>query len=261
MAQMAQGLQLSQRLTQSLVLSPQLQHSLALLQAPTLELKALVEQELEQNPVLEEIAPPDAEAPEKPISEEEDAPGESVPDTAAERAAEAGAEPDTEQGTEPPVDDFQAEFDKLVQIDQEWRDHFSQTNTVIRRTEEDDEKRQFMFDSLAVGKSLGEVLMEQVRDTDLTAEQRGIADLIVGNIDDYGYLKSPVEELAATTTLPADKITGVLKTIQSFDPPGVGARDLRECLMLQLERADRQETLEYRIIRDFMEELGCPCRQ
>ena len=67
---MAQGLQLSQRLTQSLVLSPQLQHSLALLQAPTLELKALVEHELEQNPVLEEIAAPETELPDsKPAPE------------------------------------------------------------------------------------------------------------------------------------------------------------------------------------------------
>lgn len=241
---MVQGLQLSQRLTQSLTLSPQLQHSLALLQAPTLELKALVEHELEQNPVLEEIAEPETEFREKPATEDDDAPAEPAFESAA------------EQGAEAPVDDFQAEFDKLVQLDQDWRDHFTQTNVAIRRSPEEEEKRQFMFDSLTVGTSLAENLMEQVRETDLSEEQRQIAELIVGNIDDYGYLKTTVEELAAATRLPVDKISAVLKIIQSFDPAGVGAANLRECLLLQLERAGRADSLEYRIIRDFMEELG-----
>jgi RNA polymerase sigma-54 factor len=241
---MAQGLQLSQRLTQSLVLSPQLQHSLALLQAPTLELKALVEQELEQNPVLEEVAAPETELQDKPAPEDDEAP------------AEPPFEAASEQGVEVPVDDFQAEFDQLVQLDQEWRDHFSQANVSVRRSPEEEEKRQFMFDSLTAGTSLAEALMEQVRETNLTDEQRGIAELIVGNIDDYGYFKTSVEELSTTTSLPGEKISEVLKIIRTFDPPGVGAGDLRECLMLQLERAGRQESLEYRIVRDFMNELG-----
>jgi RNA polymerase sigma-54 factor len=242
---MAQGLQLSQRLTQSLVLSPQLQHSLALLQAPTLELKALVEQELEQNPVLEEIAAPETELQDnKPAPEEEDAP------------AEPPFEAASEQGVEAPVDDFQAEFDQLVQLDQEWHDHFSQMNVSVRQSPEEEEKRQFMFDSLTAGTSLAEALMGQVRDSNLTDDQRGIAELIIGNIDDYGYFKTTVEELATSTSLPAEKISEVLKIIQTFDPPGVGAGDLRECLLLQLERAGREETLEYRIVRDFMNELG-----
>ena len=241
---MAQGLQLSQRLTQSLVLSPQLQHSLALLQAPTLELKALVEHELEQNPVLEEIAAPETELADKPAPEDDDAP------------AEPPFEAASEQNVEAPADDFQTEFDQLVQLDQEWRDHFSQANVSVRRSPEEEEKRQFMFDSLTVGTSLAETLMGQVREINLTDEQREIAELIVGNIDDFGYLKATVAELSASTSLPEQKISEVLKIIQSFEPPGVGAGDLRECLLLQLERADRRESLEYRIIRDFMEELG-----
>jgi len=241
---MAQGLQLSQRLTQSLVLSPQLQHSLALLQAPTLELKALVEQELEQNPVLEEMAAPETELQDKPVPKDDEAP------------AEPPFEAASEQGVEVPVDDFQAEFDQLVQLDQEWRDHFSQANVSVRRSPEEEEKRQFMFDSLTAGTSLAEALMEQVRETNLTDEQRGMAELIVGNIDDYGYFKTSVEELSTATSLPGGKISEVLRIIRTFDPPGVGAGDLRECLMLQLERAGRQESLEYRIVRDFMNELG-----
>ncbi|HTV61186.1 MAG TPA: RNA polymerase factor sigma-54, partial [Verrucomicrobiae bacterium] len=264
---MAQGLQLSQRLTQSLVLAPQLQQSLALLQAPTLELKALVEHELEQNPVLEEVASTETELREKSPTDE----AEPMADDAELPAgAEAGSEPaeetasaedaafDTamEKTASEPVDDFQAEFDKLVQLDQEWRDHFSQTNIPIRQSTEDEEKRQFMFDSLTVETSLAEFLMEQVREIDLSDEQRAIAELIIGNIDDYGYLKATVEEISAANNMPPEKISVVLKVIHTFDPPGVGAMDLRECLLLQLERAGRQDSLEYRIIKDFMEALG-----
>ncbi|HEY3762797.1 MAG TPA: RNA polymerase factor sigma-54 [Verrucomicrobiae bacterium] len=265
---MAQGLQLSQRLTQSLVLAPQLQQSLALLQAPTLELKALVEHEMEQNPVLEEVASTDPELREKSPAESgeegeapagQDAAPETGEDTSGEDTsfdAPEGADGAGEKSTPEPVDDFQAEFEKLVQMDQEWRDHFSQTNIPIKQSTEDEEKRQFMFDSLTVETSLAEFLMEQVREIDLTGEQRAIAELIIGNIDDYGYIKATQEEMSATNNLPVEKISEVLKVIQSFDPAGVGATDLRECLLLQLDRAGRRDSLEYRIVNEFMDALG-----
>ena len=252
---MAQGLQLSQRLSQSLVLAPQLQQSLALLQAPTLELKALIEHEMEQNPVLEEMAAPDTEMREKSPDDHDDA-EPSAPTDAAEESSFDTTVDNVDKTPAEPVDDFQAEFEKLVQLDQEWRDHFSQTNVPIRQTAEEEEKRQFMFDSLTVGTSLAEFLMEQVRETDLNDEQRMLAETIIGNIDDYGYLKATVEEVAASSQVPVEKISEVLKIVQSFDPPGIGARDLRECLMLQLERAKLQDSLEYAIVRDFMDALG-----
>jgi RNA polymerase sigma-54 factor len=249
---MAQGLQLSQRLSQSLVLAPQLQQSLALLQAPTLELKALVEQELQQNPVLEEAAATDTELQEKETRDSETA--ETI--DPAEPPADLTFDPASEKNSNEPVDDFQAEFERLVQLDQEWRDHFAQTNIPLRASAEEEEKRQFMFDSLVAGTSLQEMLLEQVRESALPNEQWPIAEMLIGNIDDYGYLKATVEELAFSTGVSVETITSVLKVIQSFDPAGVGARDLRECLMLQLERAGEQEGLEYRIVRDFMEALG-----
>ena len=251
---MGPGLQLSQRLTQSLVLAPQLQQSLALLQAPTLELKALVEQELQQNPVLEEVPEQDMDVREK--SSENDGDEAPVVTDFAEPPEDVKFDAATDKATGEPVDDFQAEFEKLVQMDQEWREHFSQTNTVNRSTAEDDERREFMFNSITVEASLSQHLMEQVRDTGLSDEDRAIAELIIGNIDDYGYLMATVEELATSTKLPAEKILSALKVIQGFEPAGVGARDLRECLMLQLERAGKDDTLEYRIIRDHMEALG-----
>jgi RNA polymerase sigma-54 factor len=237
-----------------LVLAPQLQQSLALLQAPTLELKALVEAELQQNPVLEEVLDLDPEQREKSNDNDE---GDSPEVTDfAEPPEDVKFDSATEKNSSEPVDDFQAEFERLVQMDQEWRDHFSQANTPIRSSTEDEEKRQFMFDSITAETSLAQFLVEQVRDTKLNEEEQGIAELLIGNIDDYGYLNVTLEELAASTSLAPEKILSVLKVIQTFEPIGVGARDLRECLLLQLERAEQQETLEYRIVRDHMDALG-----
>ena len=255
---MGPGLQLSQKLSQSLVLSPQLQQSLALLQAPTLELKALVEQELQQNPVLEEVPEPEQDPREKsPENTDRDTPEQ--PTDFAEPPEDTKFDSTAEKPSSEPVDDFQAEFEKLVQMDQQWRDHFAQTNPPGRASAEDEERRQFMFDSITAETSLAQHLLEQLNDTDLSEEKRRIAELIIGNLDDYGYLTTGIEELASTAGLPpeqAPEILEILKVIQSFEPVGVGARDLRECLLLQLERAGQAETLEARIVRDFMDALG-----
>ncbi|MEO7677475.1 MAG: RNA polymerase sigma-54 factor, partial [Verrucomicrobiota bacterium] len=246
-------------------MAPQLQQSLALLQAPSLELKALVEQELQQNPLLEEVAEAEIEQAEKNSQEGAEAIDHADP---TEPPPDVNFDPATEKSSNEPVDDFQAEFEKLTQLDQEWRDHFTQTNLPSRADPEAEERRQFMFDSLVAATSLQEVLLEQARTSKITREQWGVAEMIIGNIDDYGYLNpSPntkpaltplqvVESLAFATNVAQEKILEVLQVIQTFHPPGVGARDLRECLLLQLERAGRKNTPEYRIIADYMEALG-----
>ena len=258
---MSQGLHLSQRLTQSLVLSPQMQQSLALLQAPTLELKALVEQEMQQNPVLEEAADTEAEQAEKVKAEDDDTaeapdPAEPPADVNFDSTTDTANDPAADKTNGEPVDDFMAEFEKLAQIDQEWRDHFAATNIPMRQSAEDDEKRQFMFDSIVAATSLQEILLEQMRESPLGDEDRAIGEMLIGNIDDHGYLKADLAELAQTTNTPLEKIQAVLQVIQTFDPPGVGARDLQECLMRQLERAGEQDSVEYRIVKDHMEALG-----
>ena len=259
---MAQGLYLSQKMSLQQVLAPQLQQSLALLQAPTLELKALVEQELQQNPLLEEEPPTEQDHEEK-VMRDADTSVIARGDTQtlqqadpAEPPSDVKFDPASERQSSEPVDDFQAEFEKLTQLDQEWRDHFAATNLPARSSPEDDEKRQFMFDSLTTGTSLQEHLLEQVRLSEITDEQRPIAEMLVGNIDDYGYLKATVEELSFSTSISKERIEEVLKIVQTFHPVGVGARDLRECLMLQFERQGRQNTLDYRIVRDHMDSLG-----
>lgn len=251
---MALGLQQTQRLGMSLVLAPQLQQSLALLQAPTLELKALVEQEIQQNPVLEEVPSTEVEISEKaPRDEDQDTPAPSDP---TEPPRDVIYDPATEKPTTAPVDDLDAQLQKLIQFDTEWREHYAQTNITNRASEEDQERREFMLNSVVTRISLQEHLMEQVRFSDLSPEKFAIAELIVGNIDDYGRLKSPIEELALNHSKPVEEVAEVLKLIQTFEPAGVGARDLRECLVLQLERANRQDSLEYRIVSEHMDALG-----
>lgn len=249
---MPPGLQLSQRLALSQVLAPQLQQSLALLQAPTLELKAMVEAELQQNPVLEEVSIGEMEQQSK--SEDGEKPADSL--DPADPPADVTFDPATEKPETAPVDDFQAEFEKLAQLDQEWREHFSQTNIPLRQSAEEEERRQFMFDSLTASTSLQESLLEQMRTSDISEDEFPIAETIIGNIDDHGYLKASIEELAMTLSVPPEDIKDVLAIIQTFDPPGVGARDLQECLLQQLERAGQRQSVEYRIVSEYMEALG-----
>ena len=261
MAAMSQGMHLSQKLSLQQVLAPQLQQSLALLQAPVMELRALVDQELARNPVLEEVTEGDSPArtellesgaSELDAAPKQDAEGGSKLDGAPELPSTSDAPSEKAE----PVDEFQAEFERLAQLDDSWREHFSQTNLPLRSREDEEEHRQFMLNSLVARTSLQEHLLNQVRMSDLTEEQKKVAEMIVGNLDDHGYLKASVNELSLATGFSAKQIEEVLKVVQSFHPPGVGARDLRECLMLQLERAGRTRSLEYRLLRDHFPALA-----
>jgi hypothetical protein len=89
----------------------------------------------------------------------------------------------------------------------------------VRLTQEDDEKRHFMFDSLVANTSLQEDLLSQLRLSELNEDLYSIAEMLIGNIDDHGYLQASVDELASATNIPQEKILEVLKVIQSFDPP------------------------------------------
>jgi RNA polymerase sigma-54 factor len=249
---MAQGLFLSQRMALSQVLAPQLQQSLQLLQAPNLELKALVEQELQQNPVLEEAATMELAEGETRLDRDG-----SDPADPAEPPADVKVDPTLERGTGP-VDDFQATMERLSQMDAEWREHLTGGNIPNRATVQDEEKRQFLFDSLTRGTSLQEDLLDQLRQSEIPEDEWPLAELVIGNVDDHGYLKASIEELTvgAGAGVTAEEIGDVLRQVQQFHPPGVAARDLRECLMLQLERAGKRHTFEYQMLDKHMDLLA-----
>src|SRR5437773_6227394 len=224
-----QGMQQTQNLALHQILSPQLQHSLLILQTPLLELRNLVQQEMETNPVLEEL------------------PDQSRADERGE--AESSAE-----------DNFDNEFQKLASLDEEWRDYMAQSASYSadgsRGSKEAQDKRQFLFDSIPVQETLQQNLVGQLNQSVLSASDRNAAELIIGNIDDNGFLQSTPEEMALNSGIPNEDFEKMLALIQSFYPAGVGARDLRECLLLQLQRQGKEKTLEYEIVSEQMDDLG-----
>ncbi len=215
----------SQNFALQQVLAPQLQQSLLILQAPLLELRNLVQQEMETNPVLEELS--------SELSPEE------------RNGAESSAE-----------DNFKEEFEKLATLDEEWRDYMAQSSSYSGRSQEAKDKRQFFFDSIATQETLQQNLIGQLNQAALNASDRKAAELIIGNIDDNGFLQGTLEEMTLNTGIPKEDFERMLGLIQSFYPQGVGARDLRECLLIQLEREGKQNSLEYKIISEHMEDLG-----
>src|SRR5213596_1341711 len=225
----AQGMQQRQSLALQQVLSPQLQQSLLILQTPLLELRNLVQQEMETNPVLEEL-------PE---------------DSGADERSEAEASAD---------ENFRDEFEKLASLDEEWRDYMAQSASSNfdgrRGSKEADEKRQFLFDSIPVQETLQQNLIAQLNQTVLSADDRKTAELIIGNIDDDGFLQSTTEEMALNSGIPLDDFERILGLIQTFYPAGVGAHDLRECLLIQLRRQGKEHSLEHRIVAEHRDDLG-----
>ena len=211
------------------VLSPQLQQSLLVLQTPLLELRNLVQQEMETNPVLEEL-------PDEPS-------------------------PDVQGESETSVDEnFKSEFEKLASLDEEWRDYMAQSANSstdgFQRSREVKDKRQFFFDSIAVQETLQQNLLGQLNQSALNASDRKAAELIIGNIDDNGFLQSTSEEMALNSGIPKEDFGRMIALIQSFYPPGVGAHNLRECLLIQLKREGKEDSLEHKIVSEHMEDLG-----
>jgi RNA polymerase sigma-54 factor len=239
-----------------MVLAPQLQQSLALLQAPTLELKALVEQELQQNPVLEEVAEQEIELPDR-RSRTSATPATPPPQPdPAERAEDAPADSDFDKTDAAPVRRFSGGIRQARATGPGMARPFFAVERPIRQSTEDEEKRQFMFDSLTAGTSLAQTLMDQVRESGLTEEQRGIAELIIGNIDDFGYLKATVEELSASNNLPPEKISEVLKVHSNFRSAASARSICANASCCSSNAPASRNRLEYRIVRDFMEALG-----
>jgi len=247
---------LGQKLAQVQVMSPQMQQSLAFLQAPMLDLQGMVNKELQENPVLEEVPVEDQKSPDL------DGAGELIgaPDQneAAEPPSDTKVDPTDESNAEP-FDDFQAEMERLAELSEEWRDHFnaSQTAPVAAASSvEDEERRDFIFESLTARGTLSDHLLEQAHMSDLDEQEMEVAEVIIGNVDENGFLQSNVAELIDAANSDQDTVEEVLSVIRSFEPAGVAAADLRECLLLQLERLGRVESVEYQVVEDHMEALG-----
>ena len=215
--------------SQKLSMSPQMRVYLRLLHMPVADLRQAVDEALEENPMIEEVSRSDSEEVEMP-------------------------QPDTSKTT---TDD---ESGDILPDDWGAKEPLTFTNTphdLSRRRPEDTRKIMDFQESLITQpESLFDYLEWQVTFLELSSEQKKIASEIIGNIDPGGYLKATLQDIAAAMATSDNNAEEVLTKIQSLDPAGIGARDLREALLIQLERKGPEATLAREIVRDHLDLLA-----
>ena len=234
---MKTGLQQHAALSQQLRINPRLYQAMDLLYMPLLDLQQHLKQELLGNPFLELLEPEDET--EVPLEEGKE----------EKKEAEGNDEPN-------------------------WEDILLDDGTDSSAPPRDmSEAREYVEPVPVETKDLSDYLRDQVRLLDLTPRQQLLAEEFIGNIAEDGYLGATLEEIVRganqlleehavesdTDTKPqlftAAEAEEMLRIIQKLDPPGVGARDLRECLILQLEARGETDTLAYRLVRDAFDDL------
>ena len=207
------GMEQIQGLALQQTLSPQMQQSLHILQAPLMELRQLVTAELESNPTLEE------------------------------EPRDVSREPDGEDS-------------QKTELSDQWNEYYAQRATSEPWTAEAQARRQHFFDSQTKAPTLQQHLLEQMNGSDMSAQDRAVALVVIGNIDDQGYLRATTGEIASQAGCREEEAEKVIEIVQGFDPAGAGARSLSECLFIQLRRSGRQYSLESRIVQHYLEELS-----
>ncbi len=221
------------KLVQQLVITPQLQQAIRLLQLTRLELVDLISQEMKENPLLEETEE-GREAPE----------GEAT--AAAQEEAETPPEPEVTpevKGTGEGVDEF------------DWESYLENSNlTPFQKssTSLDGEERPSFENFLTKRTTLTDHLWWQLQLSHFTEEEHEAGTWIIGNLDEDGYLKISLEEICSETNLPMEVVERVLRRIQQFDPVGVASRDLKECLLIQLQQMNPRDAVAERIVSEHL---------
>ncbi len=215
-----------QRPEQRMVLSPQMQQAIYLLQVPLQELSTIIRQEMVENPILEDSQ-------------------------------------ETLQNTEEPEREreeleFEEEFDRLARMDEEWKDYFFQERSIRRGRHGGltDETREYLESLITGDESLSEHLLKQLNTSALTDEKLKIGEAIIGNLDDNGYLIASLEEISEETKAGTEEVEAVLRLIQSFHPVGVAARNLKECLLNQIDTLNGADPIAREIVDQMLKELG-----
>jgi len=227
---------------QKLIMSHQMQQAIHFLQVPIMEMTPLVEMELEQNPVLEyEQEGEDPQADPEIQQMEEDVKEEST---------------ENEMTVESELKFDDRDLEILHRLDEDFRDHFAESSTFTpSRTSQDDKFQTFLESSICDEPTLFEHLMAQAREALPEPEEIAIAETLIGNLDDHGFIKTPLTEMAILQNCTVEALEKVLEVIQTFHPCGIGARDLRESLLIQLEAQEKQGTLAFAIIEKHFDDL------
>jgi RNA polymerase sigma-54 factor len=228
------GLEIKQtlRLSQQLIMTPQLQQAIKLLQLSRLELVETINQEMETNPILEEL-------PEEDCSEDG-----RLPEERSEQVPTSGDEP-------APLTPETVQRDEV-----DWQSLLGEQEYSHRTGSEYEERDLPSFESTYTKRpSLDTHLMWQLRLSAMSEDERLVATLIIGNLNKDGYLKATLAEIAQAAGKDEPFAQAVLVKVQTFDPPGVAARDLKECLLIQISLLALQGSLVERIISDHLPHL------
>jgi RNA polymerase sigma-54 factor len=224
------------KLSQQLVMTPQLQQAIKLLQLSRMELIDLVQQELEENPILDE-------GPE--IVEEKES-GEEPSNSERESS-------EVSQSEELP--EVKGDNEGLNDIDwQTYLDGYNLGGSVADAYEDDDDRPS--YENLLTKKgTLTDHLMWQLNLTRIDDGTRQVAAEIIGNLDEDGFFKATLEEVAIATDVTLDRVEKALAVVQEFDPSGVAARSLQECLLCQVRAFDMGGSLVEQVLRNHIQEL------
>ncbi|MDD2337842.1 MAG: RNA polymerase factor sigma-54 [Geobacteraceae bacterium] len=222
------------KLSQQLVMTPQLQQAIKLLQLSRLELQDLVSQELEENPVLDESLE---------LEEVKE------PDTLEITEKEAAPQEDAEVFTE-----VKAGEETLQDMD--WATYLDSYNYSSGEHYYDDDDDRPSYENLLTKKTtLFDHLLWQLKLSRVTEQEILVGSEIIGNIDEEGYLRSNLADIALICSVDESFVESVLNKIQEFDPIGVGARDLRECLLLQVKQLGMEGSVVEALLRDHLKDL------
>ena len=226
---MALELRQQLKLTQQLIMTPQLQMAIKLLQLSRQELVDTIRQELEENPALEEV--------QETLSEEQ-----------------TTDQTDKETKDEPAIKEVAIE--EKINDDIDWSNYLDEYNSPGRINFESESKDTPRYEAFIASKeSLSEHLLWQFLMTSPSRKETNIGSLIIGNLNRDGYLKISVEEIARMSNSDTKKVENVLSRLQTFDPVGICARDLKECLLLQTKHLKIDDTLVTNIITDHLGHL------
>src|SRR5262245_1878750 len=235
---------LQQRLSQQLVMTPQLRQAIKILQVSRGELETLIDQELTENPLLEEN-----------IVEEKTEGASEVPTVDGPNGAEEYAADEAPKA--------ETEVSDVGEID--WKDYAENYSNDIHGStgpgaSSDDEDRRAALENVLVKRTnLPDHLMWQLRLSDISEQEKEVGAIIIGSLDKDGYLPIQLDEVAflADTWPDVSIVERVLVRLQEFDPPGVAARNLAECLSIQLRQLGAaDDDLAMRIVRDYLPVLA-----
>jgi RNA polymerase sigma-54 factor len=238
---------MTQRMDQRMILAPRMIQSMEILQLPIMALQERIQQELQENPVLEL---------KEPTGDEQTGDSETASNEAA---SEDATNPETELVIDE-TGDKESDFDRLEAFDRDWEDRYNEEHRPSRNgmDEEGDKKHDAMQNMPSRPQSLQDYLSDQLAFLDCTPDQLRLIRFLITHINENGYLAVSSEEIAKSYDQPVTtaQVEEVLRMVQKLEPPGVGARNEKECLLLQLTPETPHREVLRILISNHLEDIA-----